>query len=78
MFGEETFENIEDAAYYGAESYLDSGSQIVSQSVSISYTDSGSAYAVFETTDGFKLTVYLKKQNELWSVIEVCEGDITE
>lgn len=78
VLGEEQFENIDDAALYGAESYLNRSAKIIAESVSLSYTDSGSAFAVFETYEGFKITVYLKKQNELWSVIEVCEGDITE
>jgi hypothetical protein len=78
VLGEEQFENIDDAALYGAESYLNRSAKIIAESVSVSYTDSGSAFAVFETYEGFKITVYLKKQNELWSVIEVCEGDITE
>lgn len=78
VLGEEQFENIDDAALYGAESYLNRSAKIIAESVSLSYTDSGGAFAVFETYEGFKITVYLKKQNELWSVIEVCEGDITE
>ena len=72
------FESIEDAAIHGAVMYCDSEDVIVVDSLEITYTDSESAYAVFAVEDGGDITVYLKREDGMWIVFDVCDGDITE
>lgn len=72
------FENIEDAAFRGAVMYCDSEDVVDKDSLVISYTDADTAYAVFTIENNGDITVYLKKENGMWAVIDVCDGDITE
>ena len=77
-YSSQVFESAEEAAVYGALVYCDGRAEVIEDTLAITYTDDGEAYAVFEISGNEKITVYLKQLDAVWYVEDVCDGDITE
>lgn len=72
-------ESIETAALQGAVIHCGSVSEIVEESLCITYSDDGNAaYAVYELKNGESITVYLNFEENVWNASKVCNGNITE